>query len=412
MYSVSQQVCNASAPLPTDLEKRMGIEIETSAIKTNAWGRHLVISKKRQPFLILEGDTTDVVFRESEHTSFNKNVECHTIDGLAHEEIMEATEMIQMLLSQIHEMSSDPSHITVDAFKTFLPPGFNPLLKCKESCSTLSFLSAKSGSPPLIRPQITFQIPLSEIPNIFIRLARLGHLSSRYLLSDLSPDEAFVIPTSTEVSHKFFKRLTSNRDKALPLRKHFKERIAADLASLPSGPVKGLVFLFLHYWYELFNEKDNIGREPGLKQYLGVMSRIPFSQLYDSLNPEEQAGFCSFIDSHLPGDIECNLRSYKDFDSDPIVPTLSIRRWYQSIIDPAFRKRVDKGGGIVIEVDSLSPPDSLPESYSMGYFDIDSIPKSFVLIEGRGYSSLMYKGSPITLENLRNFVADEAAWFF
>ncbi|CAO5676351.1 MAG: hypothetical protein HEEMFOPI_02015 [Holosporales bacterium] len=409
--------CHLIASSLVDAKKLMGIEVETSSIKTNSWDKRLLIRKKTENFLLLEGDTTDTVLEHTHEKTFNKNIECRSIYGLGKEEIIDAVKQIKVLLKGIHGISLDqPAHITLDAFQTFfLPRIFYTSWITNDDESTLSFISSNAQDVEL-RPQITLQVELNEIQRVFERLSELGSLSVKFFIEDLSLNTPLPINESNEKIRLLFPKLVRNRDISLSLRNYFREKISTDFKKLQPDGVKGIILLFLHYWYELFNNKEPIGREPGLKQHLRVMSRIPLSDLYDSLNSEEQRAFCDFVESHLPLDDVFKIRDYEDFNGIRVSSKITIKDWYESIKNKKKRKlvsQIDKDGKkIEREVDILSPPGGLPESYSMGYFKINEIPKHFALLECRGYSGLRYKGSKVQLENIEEFVSDETMWFF
>lgn len=152
-----------------------------------------------------------------------------------------------------------------------------------------------------------------------------------------------------------------------------------------------------------------VGPEVGLKKYLGVMSRVPFSQLFDSMENVEKGRFIDFITPHLGFARTVKLRKYEgyggkmseDSDSDS---SISAADWFESIIND--RKRVG-----VREVDRLSPPLYL-KGHSMGILNINTNANGFALIEVRGYSGLDYMGSSLTINRIREFVDTEANWFF
>lgn len=169
-----------------------------------------------------------------------------------------------------------------------------------------------------------------------------------------------------------------------------------------------MITLFLYYWYELFNNKRSKGPEPGLKQFLGVMSRIPLSQLYDSLESHEKEAFKNFIRPHIENvGSMYKLRPYFYFNEDDekreMDGPISVAEWFESIVD---EHHISTG-----RKDLLSPPPQMTE-HSMGSLDIHTNANGMALIEARGYSNLKYKDRNITIDRIREFGIDESEWFF
>ncbi|MBY0462141.1 MAG: hypothetical protein K2Q34_03050 [Alphaproteobacteria bacterium] len=439
----------------------MGIEIETSAIKTDSWDGKFTILKGGIPFWELKGDTTDVSLSGTPHADHNKNVECSTLGGLGYGEINEAAAGMQRVLHAIYERSrAAPSPFTEDAFKALLPDGYD--------CGLVAF--AKSPPPPelsyaakgpgaedrTIRPQITFQLPLKDMVYPFERLYMLGHEDIKNFLDDLgmSPvsegppsavavssatggeetegkhDEgaasAAVDPTGVDFStldpeaashllvlrDMYRRKALVNTKKGNEIRDYFKTAINPDFSTIPEGDGKGLILLFLYYWYQLFNKKAPMAGEPGLKTYLGVMSRVPLSQLYDKLKSDQKVIFSGFVERHLAFAASSQLRPYKDYKRNLVRTGISVQAWYLSITGEGPRQPVPFKEGSVRQVDLLSPPPNLPQHYSMGLLDIDCNAKGLALVEARGYGKLQYGGSQITIDNIIGFVNHESRLFF
>lgn len=83
------------------------------------------------------------------------------------------------------------------------------------------------------------------------------------------------------------------------------------LNSEPS-PGSGLAYLFTFYAYQLFcNNLASKEVEPGPKPFLGIMSRLPFSEMYDGLSSADQLHFKELIDSNLSSFFGNNLCRYR-----------------------------------------------------------------------------------------------------
>jgi hypothetical protein len=169
--------------------------------------------------------------------------------------------------------------------------------------------------------------------------------------------------------------------------------------------VKGFSYLFLYYWFEIFNNKTNSEQnsEPGPKKSLAVLSRIPMSQLFESLTLAEQDLFTTtFSPLIFSRGHEFRIGEYRDYKGGIIQSTLTLREWHESIVDESKRLLVNER-----LVDKLSPPPGLENTgYSMGYYDREKHASGYPLLEVRGYASLEYK-----ISDLSEFVTTEARWF-
>lgn len=416
----------------------------------------------------LEEDTPDKVGELN-----NVEVKTSPTRGFGYEEIQEiGAEMERVLTSLYQESQRRWRRLNVD--RKFLNRILNnkyeirvPCSKCC-LCSFSKFSVSANKNESRVRPQITYQLPLEEIPRVFNRLKDIHHMSIKAFISALMPvraraviadnsaatlemksgageDEAEVkashphpdhrdagfieseIPsisrdgeekpteerkkTSTKRVERIFPTAAFNKKKDRIMLKFFSD-IAPDFRIMEEGPAKGLTMLFLYYWYELFNGKKIVPpREVGLKKYLGIMSRVPFSQLYDHMQAADKLVFRNFIERYLEFARGCNLRDYKGYtravpdpdpDSDADPENLSVNDWFMSIINPATRRR---------GVDLLSPPSDL-DGHSMGALDMAENANGFALIEVRGYSSIKYNGEDLRLNQISDLINREANWFF
>lgn len=413
----------AAGPKDSSSAKLMGVEIETSVIKIQSPDEERLGFSFTQndatgkDVWSLEEDTLDATFSKIEGVmDFDRNLELKTHGGLKIAEINDVALDMEHVIKTLYE-SARSNLVSVESgmLEGILSSKYkaHPIAEKHKSFLIKSKETAPEGC--IIKPQITYQLPLEELPHVFRRLDFLKHRNVPYFLRDLDPTIAFHGGDPHSLAEKLketplagmFGKLAANKEKANPIRLHFKNDISKEFTSLPEGPVKGFIQLILYYWYELFNGKEPVGPEPGLKQYLAIMSRVPLSQLYDFLKEEEKAEVRTFIEPHLVFGNACRLRKYVNYDNEPIENPLTFTQWFETIIDPS--KRQERGDR---NTDHLSPPWGLPRSYSMGYLDVESDANGFALIEVRGYSNLEYKGSPLTITKIREFLADESAWFF
>lgn len=408
---------SVAAPLP---QKLMGIEIETSCIKIDSptsskIGFYFKSPSDGKCIWVLEEDTLDPTFSASaELARFDQNVEMKTHDGFTFAAINDVMGDMEDVINLLYERAF---HTPFEASAHDLEEIQNHKYRVTSKWRTQTQFLIKSKELPsnkrIIKPQITYQLPLQDIPRVFERLQKLEHSGILYLLRDLS-DAPFFVTDSQTIRTKLkgsrlqglFTKLIQNKDTGEPVRQYFHANIAPHFAQIPENRVKGFITLFLHYWYELFNNKQAIGIEPGLKQYLGIMSRIPFSQLYDGLEEHEKVAFQEFMAPHLSFGCQCNLRSYLNNDEIMVDGTITLTQWYESIVHESHRQTVG-----LRRVDLLSPPPSLI-GHSMGILDINSHANGFALIEVRGYSELKYGRENLTIHRIREFGVGESVWFF
>jgi hypothetical protein len=172
--------------------------------------------------------------------------------------------------------------------------------------------------------------------------------------------------------------------------------------------VKGFCYLFLYYWYVIFNNKENQAEEsePGPKKSLAIISRVPVSQIFDKLSSQEKLEVQTILDPIITVHGSAfRIKAYSNYDGQTISSPATILNWYGSIINLAER---------IEGVDLMSPPPGLEEGYSMGALDIDTDSSGFPLIEVRGYAKIPFDmglGLPV-ISNLHQLVQNEAVWFF
>lgn len=422
-YSAEEEHLKA-VPIPTvsDIslpQKLMGVEIETSTIKiksptSDKLGFDFNNVTNGELIWILEEDTLDATFRDSEEfEGFDQNVEIktHPTKGF--------------FLPEIHGVIGDMEDIIGFLYRSALHAPFDVSpheleglhhqkyrVFPKNATQPQFLIKSKVLSPEdlLVKPQLTYQLPLEDISRVFRRLWELKHLGIYFFIQDLS-DGPLEISSSESILSKIpngpfkglMRNITKNKDLGEPLRRYFNEHIARDFNLLPASKAKGLINLFLYYWYELFNNKRSRGPEPGLKQCLGVMSRIPLSQLYNSLDGHEKEVFKRFITPHLAFGVQYKLRPYLNEDDEEVDGSINLVEWFESIVDESH--------AVTGRKDLLSPPPQMTE-HSMGSLDINTNANGIALIEVRGYSNLKYKDRNITIDRIREFGIDESRWFF
>ena len=393
----------ASEPTP----KKMGIEIETSAIKVSSAGTDkigfTIFNALGNEWIAVEEDTSDVTFKGvDDFKSFNKNLECKTVGGFDRDDLLTAVAHIENILQRLHaDATSEPVVVTQEMLMGFIG---DAALEVIPRCEKLFCIKSKPDDD-VIRPQITYQLPFEEIFDVFCHLGSLGHSSIKGFLHIMDPSVSLKLPDLSALDGDGSGAETAfieDMKATQILKTFFHDEIAPVFSAITNPKLKGFCCLFFYYWYELFNNNKLVIKEhePGLKQFLGVMSRISFSELYDSLDPRDKTELQSILhDIVVSHGSRFRLKYYKDYDFVPINSTLTLAEWYRSIVDSSARR---------YGVDFLSPPPGLPDSDSMGFFRLEKT-EGFPLIEVRGYVSL---APSIRINKTIEFAETEANWFF
>jgi hypothetical protein len=439
----------AEAPIAVQ-QRKMGIEIETSSIKINNPNDDKVGFTFQhpvdRPVIILEEDTLDGTFRGSDKLGgFDRNLECKTVGGFEREELTEVAKDMHSLLGRIYSScrgknftvniewlqrlysrytiasrSTHPFVVIAKPVRRRLEPPPSGAAAADEpkidGVPGAAILVTAPTDDSIIRPQVTYQLPLEEIPGLFLRLQELGHKGIQDFLAALSPSDegpAYQdIGRLREVLKEKDAGFFDNMERQQDITRFFRATVFPIFTGTMTDKVRGFNLLFLYYWFELFNNKAWIDskHEPGVKQFLGIMSRLPFSQLYDSLDDAEK-GELNGILRPLVGEhgAKFRLRSYEDYDENAVQPTLTVQEWYQSIIDTATHGQTVEER----QVDKLSPPPDLDPAFdSMGALDRERDAQGLALIEVRGYANLPLMDRPMSITDLPVFIARESNWFF
>ncbi|MBY0462501.1 MAG: hypothetical protein K2Q34_04900 [Alphaproteobacteria bacterium] len=392
-----------------EAEPKMGIEIETSAIKVKLDGEKrigFIVSKEGRNLWMIEDDTYDHTF---EGTGHDRNLECKTIGGFSREsELPQIIDAIKRNLLYFHENSQRaPLVMTPELIKTQLSDEYRVSPK-KDGPHSVEVKSKSEDNK--VKLQITYQLPLAHIPSVFMRLSNLNHNDIKgFLLALKSSTEPI---SAEEIAKKTSSTFATDRHDAetYKLRNFFVSHLAGHISKLQPGNLKGFCYLFSFYWYQLFNNKEYLrDQEPGPKQFLGIMSRVPLSQLFDTLSPKDQKHFRSIFDSIIEAvGSDYHIIPYDNYEKRPVFDTLKLDEWYGSLVEEG--SRVNVGGRMV---DLLSPPPGLEDvDYSMGIMDIHKDSSGLPLLEVRGYANIRQMKERLTFDTFDSFVNDEARWFF
>ena len=279
----------------TKASSLMGIEVETSAIKTKtpllAGEIRFDFKKEDQgfPLFCLEQDTPDGNYKDNrEYEEYNKNLEIKTIGGHDHQQINEITSAIESLLTKLYEDASEnPQAISTEYLKAILNDSYDVSYggKTKPDFSIKSKDPSEEEPDPIIRLQITYQLPLSDVCRVFQHLAELGHRDIEPFLNDLNPNIPFRKVNFEKMKNAYKDRNFTEEEAEKKVNnlkinnavgQYFKEKIAQEFTNLRQNNVKGFIQLFLFYWYTLFNNKEPTGNERGLKQISGYYVSTSF----------------------------------------------------------------------------------------------------------------------------------------
>ncbi|MGI4851933.1 MAG: hypothetical protein ACRYGR_08330 [Janthinobacterium lividum] len=381
----------------------MGIEVETSSIKikSSVPGIDFPFSLKNNKIALfcLEEDTPDRTFdNDPRYTKFGKNLEIRTIDGYNYDQINRLSSVISLILNDINQEARDKVLSIEESYlnKITGPTDYQIIPQKKKGKFEITLKDPNFTIIPTVRLQISYQLPLEEIPRVFQHLSNLKHKDIKPFVDDLDPTIGLKESNFEEYKNKINKPNPTFKDKFLfktyrsiikseTVAKYFKENIAQEFSALRQNKAKGLIQMFLFYWHSLFNDKEGMSNENGLKPYLGIMSRVPFSMLYDTLDEENKKDFNTFFNNRKEG-LKEEAFKLRTYHPDPeAVSRITLSNWFDSIIDED--KRVYDINNYY-KVDIMSPPPT-PErsSNSMGALDMNSS-NGHALIEVRAYSTL------------------------
>jgi hypothetical protein len=353
LFLISISFSNVSSAVnPTDL--LMGVEIESNTCKLT------VGTQERTGFIIkglscsmlwhLEDDTIDQALKlQRKLKDYNRNTECRTVGGFDQETISKIAEDIQKVFLHIdRSLVLNPTlKLTTQALEALLNDGKDThwtvqvtLDETRSDRTGLLFAKGVDSSWNSFQPQITYQVPLGLIPKLFERFNNEVTIKN-FLNSLIQTSKKFDIipPIVPDI-------LSENNNKMFKILNLFIEEISPRMAST-SADLRGFCYLFLYYWVTLFNDNHIFGEpEPGLKQRLYLMSRIPFSQMFDSLQPHEKDTFQGIFKEIINQyGSSFKLREYYKDYPDPsnlsanlVQDGLTLKEWYQSIVDQSKRQ--------------------------------------------------------------------------
>lgn len=172
--------------------------------------------------------------------------------------------------------------------------------------SILEILLVDRSAHIIGTPQITLQIGLNKIRELLQKIEKTNRKTQDFLRKIL-PDQPTAVSLNAIQSLQqptFFTAGDEDNSNDIS-RDHFFSAIKLFLTSLNQDEknLEGFTLLFAHYFNELFDRKGGVGLEirpnvpthGGLKAFLTIMSRTPFSEIFQKcLSTQEQRKFMEF----------------------------------------------------------------------------------------------------------------------
>ena len=202
----------AVMPLPPP-QKLMGIEIETSAIKIESPDPDhkigFTIELSPGKMWMMEEDTSDDTFSSDlSYAGYDRNLELKTVGGFNQVDIYHVINPMKDLLSFFHASARPSLQITAPMLSSLLGTTVTAELTNLPEVS----IKAKEDDTS-VRPQITYQLPLHLVPQVFERLKFLGHEKVNDFLDCLDPTVPLTFD-ETKINEKLLHRKLMMRNAA------------------------------------------------------------------------------------------------------------------------------------------------------------------------------------------------------
>ena len=401
----------------------MGFELETNGIKV----RHpdedtiLILMQSEDGKWQLTTDTHDEKIEKAGWV----NLECRTCGGLNQAKILHHKDITQQILRHIKQACDiAPDGQLLLPIIPNHPFGIESLRIGEEMKEEPTFCTKKSIVGELgvgyqvlecvLRPQLSFSFPMSQMRPVFGLLARYETTTPRVLLAreEVISDEPLKLPIQRKIAER--KKIVNQfvQTGALGFLQDHQEQ-------------SGFCLLFLSYVFDLFilNNEVTALNETGPKGFLKVVSRVSFSDMYAQLSEEERGLFEHFYPRFLSQFEARKIKPYRRdtpalcCDEPLTAPAIkysfiveeeriTLRDWVTSIHRPIQRR------GQTRACDLLAPPPHTAQDYSMGAVEIKDISPSHALIEARGYANLELGNQKITIDNFTTLIDSESGFFF
>ena len=397
----------------------MGFELETNVFKLRSQNGPVLQSKDQLWELI--ADTADSLVRSAEEQNL-LNTEARTINGHDQRNANEIAIKIKEMWNIFGEKCPNPEQFYDIPELDFM----------NRTTVDVKIRIPKQENRSVL-PQITYCLPLNKIGDLIEHLKTIINktkTTSSYFLFGCDHTQPELDPEDQERLNASVQRILDGRQKpgvqnflknrdlarrkareniSQDVRPQFLEFTLAHLETLfpNNNSAKGLAWLFTLYAFSFFMDNaDIVNDEGGPKPELGIMSRIPFSDMYKRLPHDEQELFKRFVESLDEVYLNRQVRKYKTESSMMLrdEQRFTLREWYHSIINPHEGAK-----------DLLSPPRGFI-SYAMGKYNPDDhrnkIPAAHALVEVRSYTNALLNRNSITIDNFKDLIENEAAWFF
>lgn len=196
--------------------------------------------------------------------------------------------------------------------------------------------------------------------------------------------------------------------------------------------LNGLCILTAEYILDLFilNQEEPNVKEPGLKPFVKVMSRLSFSGMFNELNNTEKETFKGWWRSFTEETLDRKVKPYKkDAGATGYEQSgankgekikegerIHLHQWLESISTPINRIQSPEEAPVMRDV--LSPPQYTSKNHSMGAVPMLAVPLSHAIIEARGYCDVKIDSvhyptqDKVSIDNIVKLINDEARKFF
>ena len=442
----------------------MGIELEAHNLKVKHDPRNITGLKfytHNELAWILEEDTVDKTLE-----GYRNNLECLSVGGFKKTGINQvAYEMGTVLGMIVEDCQNNKGSTRLTSLDVEVPLRAytrDPFVTKKkdESIFQISLIELGKDFQETFksieaRPQITYQVGIEKIEELFQRVASsFKHKVMRAFLESMNLLKPQTTATNPEAKQKIIRGLlrknreengaesmlqatpptslqssTASNQMDLIINSQSRKDLLGKIASvIPNlrGKLRGFTLLFAFYCDRLFTADPPAG-EPGLKSRVTVMSRIPFSHIYwKILSEEERSEWKKLFDPIMQEYGHILLRGYKyenqqgaysevqqiealkmekekynlpdDYRPEELIQNIRLLMWYNSIVEKH---------GAEIKPDILSSPPGMSAGGiedSMGAMRL-SIANPLPLFEIRGCGIK-------NIENSVKMVYQESEWFF
>lgn len=413
----------------------MGIEVETHGIKIQHPNEDeiLVILQSSDGKWQLTSDTHDERIDKTNWV----NLECRTVGGLNAEELRKYTLLTYKFMNEIKCTcdSFTNGQWELDAIKAYNI--WQGTVQWMLPFKTIVFATKKWDEKTEhhkvldfnLRPQLSFSFPLKHMRKVFLQI--LGQKQNKeYVMPDCldtetkQEKEEWKNKSLLEIESAniiFGKKMLCHKTRMHNL--YVQTDVIQYLMGLEAFlPEHGLFLLFCTHAYDIFfhNLKHEAFKETGPKGFMKVISRLPFSTMFNQLNESGQTAFSDMFQKHFSAHLSLKVKPYRRDDPAACYEKQSktktrefvddterftLEKWFDSIIKPINRE------GEIFR-DLMSPPPYVSKHYSMGGLQPPDINHLHAVVEARGYSQMISSETKKILDKFVTLVLSEAGIFF